>query len=258
MGEILNHKIYGNQKPVLLVLHGLFGMLDNWHLMASKWSEDFTVVAIDQRNHGRSFHRSEMSYELMAADVVELMDHLSIHSAFVLGHSMGGKTAMTLTQYYPDRVNGLLVVDMGIKAYKGGHEPYIEALQELQKIEIQSRSHADEFLKPQIPESGIRQFLLKNLGRTKGGYALKMNLEAISQFYNRMIGELEFPIPVMVPAVFIRGGDSNYLLEQDKAEIEEAFSEVDFVTIEGAGHWVHADKPLELHEVVIRFIHTHS
>jgi pimeloyl-ACP methyl ester carboxylesterase len=258
MSEILNHKIYGNQKPVLLVLHGLFGMLDNWHLMAGRWSEQFTVITIDQRNHGKSFHHPEMTYEAMADDVVRLMDHLEIESAFVLGHSMGGKTAMTLAKFHPERVAGLIVVDMGIKAYSGGHEPYFKALLELKKQTIESRKEADEFLSSRIPELGIRQFLLKNLVRTKEGYSLKMNLEVIHQFYREMIGALEFPIPVMTPALFVRGGDSNYIQSSDMPEIEEAFSNVEFETIEDAGHWIHADKPLELHNSVLEFIQNHN
>ncbi|MFY0643848.1 MAG: alpha/beta fold hydrolase [Bacteroidia bacterium] len=256
MAVKLFHKLYPNtnSKEHLIILHGLFGMLDNWHNMAQKLSEYVNVVSVDQRNHGHSPHVDDMSFELMAQDLHELLEDLNIEKVSIMGHSMGGKTAMVFAHLYPQMIHRLIVVDIAPKTYKPGHTLYFEAFKNIDFSIFDRRSEADMAFAEIEPNSRIRQFLLKNLQRSEKGYKLKFNLPPIESFYPDMIAALKFEWPMNIPCLFLNGGRSQYVLEEDKDDIISYFPLVEFVCIEDAGHWVHAEKPVEFFEAVKDFL----
>ena len=160
---MLHSNIIGEGKP-LLVLHGFLGSGDNWKTFAKKWAEKGrSVHLLDARNHGKSFHSDEFSYEIMSQDVIDYADVQGIEKFDLLGHSMGGKTAQFVAQQFPERVDRLIVVDIASKAYPPHHSEILEALNEVDEQQFQSRKEAEEFLTPLFPEIGLRQFLLKKL-----------------------------------------------------------------------------------------------
>ena len=238
----LNHKSYGEGQPII-ILHGLFGMLDNWQTVAKALSKDFMVISVDLRNHGKSPHSEEWSISLMAEDVIAFMHDNWIYESFLLGHSMGGKVAMEVALAENDLVQKLIVVDIAPKAYEPGHERIFEALLAVPIEKIQSRSEAENIIAKYIPELGIRQFLLKNITRNKnGGFQWKMNLASIAEHYNSIIEATPADNQYDQPALFLRGENSNYVLDEDIDLINSLFTDSRIETIQNAGHWVHADQ----------------
>mgnify|MGYP000176846956 CR=1 FL=1 len=250
----LNFKTYG-EGQVILILHGLFGSLDNWQTIAKKLAETHKVYLVDLRNHGKSPHSDNFSYEEMAADVAELIQDENLDKVSIIGHSMGGKTAMTFAVEYPHLLDKLIIVDIAPKKYRPHHDEIIDALYSLDLKTISSRREADEVMQKSISNQGTRLFLLKNLNREKeGGYSWKMNLDMLTNNIESVIDITEIPFPVSLPTLFIRGGDSGYILDTDFERIEELFPNSEIVTIENSGHWVHAEKPQELLEFITEFI----
>ncbi len=252
----LNYKAFGQGEP-LIILHGLFGTLDNWQTIAKQLAEHFSVFIVDQRNHGRSPHLPEISYRLMAEDLQHFMEQQWVHRAHILGHSMGGKTAMQFALDYPDMVDRLVVVDIAPGANEGGHETIFSAMLDLDLTNTENRTQADEELKRRIPEYGVRQFLLKNLSRDKatGGYRWKMNLTALHKQYHEILAavsghEEQFDGPTL----FIRGGKSDYIGSPEEQQIATMFPTAELKTVASAGHWVHAEAPKELLELVLAFL----
>ncbi len=252
----LNYKSFGEGYPII-ILHGLFGTLDNWQTIAKKLAEHYTVYIIDQRNHGRSPHDDAFDYTVMADDLQVFMESQWIYEAHVIGHSMGGKTAMQFALNYPDLVNQLVVVDIAPKAYEGGHQTIFEALLSLDLATITSRKEANELLQQKIEDFGVRQFLLKNLTRRKeGGFKWKMNLSVIHQNYAQILSAIESEDSFDNSTLFIRGGISDYVKEEDMANIKTLFPLAELATVAEAGHWVHATAPTILLELVNNFLET--
>lgn len=248
---LLNYKVIGSGKPVI-ILHGLFGMLDNWLTFGKALAETHQVFLIDQRNHGNSPHTDEHSYTLMAEDVFQFCAQHHLHQVTLIGHSMGGKTAMQLALTHPELVETLIVIDMGVKQYSGGHETIFRALKALDLQTITSRKEAEDFLSEAISEPGVRQFLLKNLARdTDGAYHWKFNLKALSANYQQTLNALHGEPTFFGKVNFIRGGNSGYIQDADWDTIEELFPTAKLYTIPGAGHWVHADQPKLLFDTVM-------
>lgn len=249
----LNYKEFGQGDPVI-ILHGLFGTLDNWQTVAKQLAKDYWVFIVDQRNHGRSPHTVDFSYPLMAEDLKAFMDQHWLPRAHIIGHSMGGKTAMQFAFEYPDMVDKLVLVDMAPGANEPGHDLIFEALLSLKLDELEGRSEADAILGQKIETYGVRQFLLKNLTRNKtGGYRWKMNLPVIHKFYPKILEAVEPESPYENPALFIKGALSDYILSKEEAVIRQCFTDVRIEAIEGAGHWVHADAPDKLLGLVKSF-----
>ncbi|HCQ28894.1 MAG TPA: alpha/beta hydrolase [Flavobacteriales bacterium] len=251
----LNYKKLGEKEPTLIILHGLFGMLDNWMSLAKRFSEYFTVYLVDARNHGQSPWSDEFNYKVMAEDLREFIEQHQIENPVVLGHSMGGKTAMQFAMDYPDRLQKLIVVDIAPKSYPVHHKQILDALLELNKTEITSRRQADELLSKYIENFAIRQFLLKNLyWKDKNRLALRFNLEVINRNIEIIGQGLENIRPFDKPTLFIRGKLSNYITEEDYPMIKNIFPKAEIITFEKAGHWVHAEAPQQFFETVKDFV----
>lgn len=252
--DLFYKKYDGTGKP-LFIFHGLFGMLDNWHNVAQKLSEQYTVYSVDLRNHGQSPHSYEMNYELMADDIANLLVKLKLEKAYILGHSMGGKAVMAFALKYPTMVDKLIVADIGVKGYKRGHDDIFDAIIPLELSEFDSRGDIDKHLQPTLSNFGVRQFILKNLNRREeGGYEWKMNLESIYKNYENITAGIKSDTAFSGETLFMRGGKSKYVSNEDFAEIEKLFTNAELKTIEGAGHWVHAEKPNEVVELVKEFL----
>lgn len=250
----LNAKIMG-QGPALIVLHGLFGSLDNWITLGRQWSERFSVYLLDQRNHGRSPHHEAWDYRVMAQDLADFMDQQGIPQAHLLGHSMGGKTVMQFALDHPERVARLVVADMAPKAYRPHHEAIIEALGGVDLSRVASRQEVDQALQASIAEASIRQFLLKGLGRNEQKeLAWKFNLPVIARDYAKVLADVEGELPFEGPALFIYGGKSTYLQPEDQPAIRERFPAAEFVALPQAGHWLHAEAPEAFSTEVMRFL----
>ncbi len=249
----LNFKEFGQGEPII-ILHGLFGTLDNWQTVAKRLAEKYWVFIVDQRNHGKSPHHPDFNYEILAEDLYHFMDEKWIHQAHIIGHSMGGKTAMQFAMNYPDMVDKLIVVDIGPKGYKGGHQTIFEAMLSLNIDSLISRKEAEEHLNSYIKEKDVVQFLLKNINRKKeGGFKWKMNLDSLYKNYESILAPIGKKI-VDVETLFINGALSNYIQEEDKPFINTIFKNSKFTTIEKAGHWVHAEQPMEMIKVIHSFL----
>ena len=248
----LHHRILGEGQP-LVILHGLFGNSDNWQTHARRLSDYFQVILVDQRNHGHSDWNDEMSYDLMAEDLQELVTELGLERILLLGHSMGGKTAMRYAQLHPEHIEKLIVVDMGVKEYPPHHQDILVGLSAVDLEVVKTRGEVEKILEPYIPVDGTRQFIMKNLyWKEKGQLAWRMNIRVLEEQMHDILA----PLPeeeVMITTLFIRGALSNYIRDEDITDLEDRFPDSTFVTIEGAGHWVHAEAPEEFMNVVLEF-----
>lgn len=251
----LSFKKYGDHpNKTLIILHGLFGMLDNWQLQARKASEYASVYTLDLRNHGRSPHSEEMSYGAMAEDIYSFCELHNIKKPIILGHSMGGKVAMQTALDYPDLPQKLVVADIAPKAYLPGHLRYFEALNRIDFSKIENRAMADRALKEYESNDAIRLFLLKNLEKAESGYRLKMNLAAIERSYDHIIGGIPIPYPISIPTLFMKGSRSSYISDEDEAELALLFPESKLVEVPNAGHWLHAENPEGFFNALYSFI----
>ncbi len=248
-------KEYGAGPP-LIILHGLLGASGNWHTLSSRvFGAHFHVFTVDQRNHGRSPHDDRLDYPAMAADLAGFMDGHGLASAHLMGHSMGGKTAMEFALTYPGRVEKLVVVDIAPKPYPGRHTEILDALQAVDPGAFRSRTDIDAALGQRIASYPIRQFLLKNLRPDgQGRYAWQMNLDAIVRNHDRISAGPEAAGTFDGPALFVRGGASDYVTDADVPEIRRRFPAARVVTIPGAGHWVHAEAPQAFAQAVLGFL----
>ena len=250
----LFHKEFGAGSPVVIV-HGLFGFSDNWQTVAKSLAEHHTVFTVDLRNHGRSPRSETHNYPAIADDLKAFLEKNWLFKTSVIGHSMGGKAVMQFAVNFPEMVEKLVVIDISPKkAASGGHDDIFEALFSLDLATLSSRSEAEAVLSAQIPELGVRQFLMKNLTRnSENGFEWKMNLPVLFREYPNILAEIHGE-PFNGETLFVRGGNSNYILDKDWPTTLKLFPNAKLETIAGAGHWVHADKPAELLAVLHRFL----
>lgn len=250
----LNYKRFGEGDP-LIVLHGLFGSLDNWMTLGKMWSDKFDVILVDQRNHGQSPHSEDFSYSTMADDLLLLMNDLGLDRAIILGHSMGGKTAMEFSMLHPEKVEKLVVVDIAPVKYQVHHYSIIDALKSVPLQDVASRKEAEAYLAEHIAELGTRQFLLKNLyWREKTQLAWRFNLEVLA---NEILPISEYDIAKGVyenDTLFVKGEKSDYIVQKYLPLIELKFPNYKLETIKGAGHWVHAEKMKEFNATINQFL----
>lgn len=238
----LNFKKLGQGRP-LIILHGLLGMLDNWQSIGKILSEKYEVFLVDARNHGHSPHSDEFSYKAMAEDILEMMDCKALETAIIIGHSMGGKTAMKFAQLFPERIEKLVVVDMAPGPSPVQHENIFKALQTVNPGDMKSRKEVETALSAYIPEIHILQFLLKNLyWKETDLLSWRFNLESIMRNLEK-IREATTGNILRKPSLFLRGERSAYIGAEDIDTIKAFFPLSEIKTIPGAGHWIHAEQP---------------
>lgn len=245
----------GSGKPFIF-LHGFLGMGDNWKTLGNKFAKNgFEVHLVDQRNHGRSFHADTFNYEVMAEDLKNYCDAHKLKNIILLGHSMGGKTAMLFAAKYPAMVSKLIVVDIAPKSYPQHHQDILKGLSSLNFQKMESREDADVQLKKYIADVGVRQFLLKNLYRkTKDQFALRINLPVLIKNIDEVGGALDEKYTFNGETLFLRGEKSGYIEDMDEISIKKQFPKASLKTISKAGHWVHAENPKEFYDVVSKFL----
>ena len=250
----LNYSEQGVGDPVFLI-HGLFGSLSNLGNLARALAPSYRVISVDLRNHGDSPHQPEMSLLSMAQDIVELMDHLSIASAYFVGHSLGGKVAMQLAMSEANRVKGLVVVDIAPVKYQDNNTNIINNLYDLSKVDIKDRKMADSFLSEQGVEPSVRAFLLKNLSRNSAGnFELKININAIKANYESHLSAAPQGEIFTGPCLFLKGENSDYIDQQQLPIIQSIFPKSSVQTVDAVGHWLHAEKPELFNQMVLQFI----
>lgn len=251
----LHHKMYGHGYPTI-ILHGVFGMLDNWHHFARLLSDDFWVITVDQRNHGRTQHSEEFNFDIMVEDLHEFLISHQIKQCNLIGHSMGGKVAMHFALEHHEYVNKIIIIDIGVKSYPPNHDFILEALCSTEIESFDNRSDIEKQLKRSISSESIVNFLLKNVMRDKdsGFFKWKMNLKAIRKNYHKLIEAIESDYQFDGDILFIKGSNSNYIIEEDLPEIRKLFPHARLETINDAGHWVHAEQELKLLFSVKKFL----
>lgn len=254
--SLLNFKEQG-QGPAVVLIHGLFGSLDNLGLLARPLGEHYRVISLDLRNHGGSFHSGEMSYPQQAADVLALLDHLALDKAALIGHSMGGKVAMQLARQAPHRVNKLVVADMAPVAYPHArHQNVFAGLNATLTLSPQSRSEAEAILAEHIEIPGVRQFLLKSFAKTEAGWGWRFNVPALERNYANIMGWPDADSRFEGPTLFIKGGESDYMLPAYTETVMAQFPAAKARVIAGTGHWLHAEKPVLFNKLVVDFLST--
>ncbi len=247
---------FGSGQP-LIILHGLFGQSDNWNTLAKNFAEQgFCVYTIDQRNHGLSPHDDVWNYEVMADDLKEFIGEHHLQQPIIIGHSMGGKTALFFELKYPHQASKIIIVDIAPRAYEPHHMDVLRALNSVDFLVYKTRKEAEAKLNEYISDFGTKQFLLKNIywkDTENNVMDWRFNLKVIGETIDN-IG-IELPqFKSAVSCLVIRGEKSNYINENDIEDFRLRFSDCSFETILGAGHWVHAEKPKEFFDCVMKFI----
>lgn len=252
---MLYSKIEGEGKP-FLILHGFLGMSDNWKTLGSEFAaQGFQVHMLDLRNHGRSFHTDEFTYEAMANDVLEYCQQHDLTNIVLLGHSMGGKVAMLFACLYPEMVEKLIVADIGLKYYAPHHQTILQGLSAVDFSKKPSRSEVDEIVSQYVTDFGTRQFLLKSLyWKEQGQLAFRFNLAVFNEKVTNIGAALNENFYFEKATLFLRGSKSNYILDSDFDLIKKHFPLAKIETISNAGHWLHAENPADFYNSVIKFI----
>ena len=251
----LYSKIYGNNGQNLIIIHGLFGMCDNWGALGKKFSKYCRVHLIDLRNHGRSPHDKEFNYDVMCEDILEYIENNSILNPIILGHSLGGKVAMKFAFTYTAKLAKLIVVDIAPRKYSiNFHENLLQKLSKLDLKYFTKRSELEDALSLFIEDLAVRLFLLKNLYRNDNKvFAWRFNIEVLLEKVSNIQDDSFVDGVCDVPTCFIRGGDSDYINSADELIINNHFLDFSIITIDGAGHWLHAEKPEPFYTEVIKF-----
>ena len=248
----LNYQEQGNGYPVILI-HGMFGSLSNLGNLARCLSNQFRVISVDLRNHGDSPHDSVFDMATMAEDILNLMDILSLPTAFIVGHSLGGKVGMQLALSHSDRVTKLVVADISPVTYQPRNDPALKGLIALSEASIQNRNQAEELLADFISDSQTRAFLLKNLKRNDDRFVLKLNMNAVIENYGTALVAAPSGDRFDNPCLFIKGETSAYIQEKHRPIIKDMFPNSQVNVISGAGHWLHAEKPKLFNNQVMEF-----
>lgn len=252
--QILHSIIEGKGKP-LLILHGYFGMSDNWKTLGNRFSEDFQVHLIDQRNHGRSFHDDEFNYQVLADDLFNYIQHYNLEKVYLIGHSMGGKTAMLFASQHSNLVEKLIIADISPRYYQPHHNAILAALNSIDFTKQKSRKLVNKKLQELIPELSVRQFLMKNIyWKEKGVLDFRFNLKTLTE-KNENVGEaLPSNVSFDGATLFIKGGKSNYITEAEIPIINSYFPNAILKEIPKVGHWLHAENPDAFHKLTIEFL----
>ena len=252
---LLHSNIIGEGQP-FIILHGFLGMSDNWKTHGRLFSQlGFEIHLVDQRNHGKSFHSNDFDYEILSEDVYEYCLYNDLEDVVLLGHSMGGKTAMMFAAKYPQMISKLIIADIAPRFYPRHHHAILEGLSALDFEEIVTRKEAEEILSKYVSHSPTRQFLLKNVYWIEPGkLALRINLEALIENIDEIGEGLPSHFKFEGDALFLKGDKSEYITLQDETEIKRQFPNSKISTVENAGHWLHAENPIQFFDSVKHFI----
>ncbi|WP_067145026.1 alpha/beta fold hydrolase [Pseudotamlana agarivorans] len=252
---LLHSTVIGEGKP-FVILHGFLGMSDNWKTLGMQFSEaGYEVHLVDQRNHGRSFHDDAFSYEVLAEDLKFYCEHYNLQDIVLLGHSMGGKTAMMFSTLYPELVSKLIVADISPRFYPVHHDAILNGLSAIKFDEVKSRGQVDKVLSDYVKDLGTRQFLLKNLYWVeKGQLGLRINLEVLQNEVAEVGEALPSHATYGGDTLFLRGDRSEYIGVGDERIIKTHFPKANIVTISNAGHWLHAENPKDFYAEVMKFV----
>ena len=251
---ILNYEIKGRGEPIVL-LHGLFGSLENLGVIARQLEDEYQIISIDLPDHGRSAKTEQFSFSLYADSVVETLKTIDVKQVNLLGHSLGGKVAMQIALQYPALVNNLIVADIAPVAYSPRHQNVFNALRSFKPEQISSRQEADQAMAEFVQESGVRQFLLKSLTKQENGqFAWRFNLELLIRDYHLLSQAISSDNNYAGRTLFIKGGNSDYITREHQPAISALFPIAEARIINGVGHWLHAEKPIVFAGIVSRFI----
>ncbi len=243
-------------RQTILILHGLFGSKRNWQSIARLLSEECQVFTLDLRNHGESEHVDSMSYQVMADDIFQFISEHSLEEVSLVGHSMGGKVAMQMALQYPEIIKRLVIIDIAPVKYQHGFNDLIDSLKALPLEQISSRHEADKYLRSTVQPESLRHFLLQNLKSSEDGFQWRINLDAIQTNIDSL---MDFPadhkhMQYQNPVLFLKGEKSDYIKHQDERKIFKYFSRALFITVAGAGHWLHAENPDFVVQEISKFI----
>jgi len=244
------------QGTPLIILHGVFGSSDNWLSIGKRFAENgFHTYLIDQRNHGQSPHVPIHDYSSMAVDLLSFLDEKRIDKAIIIGHSMGGKTAMQFAVTNADRILKMIIVDIAPKQYLIHHGKILRGLNTIPLELLKSRQEADEILSEYEPDKGTKQFLLKNLYRKEdNSFAWRMNLPVLTAQIGNVVAPLRWEKPIQVDTLFMKGAKSWYVTTEDEATIRQIFPQSRFCTIADAGHWIQAEQPEAFLQATLDFL----
>jgi pimeloyl-ACP methyl ester carboxylesterase len=246
---MLNYRQMGDG-PAMIIMHGLFGSSDNWQSLAKLLAAENLVILPDLRNHGHSPQTDEFSYALMAEDIAGLIAHEQLRDVMLVGHSMGGKVAIEFALKYPWLLRKLVVIDIGTKQYPEHHQAILEALNSADLNVLQSRNEVQEHLERFISDAGVLQFLMKNLyWADRGRLGWRINIPVLTREMPEILRKMD-DTRIDVETVFVRGGLSRYVLDEDIPGLKKQFSLSTIITVEGAGHWVHAENPAAVVEIL--------
>ena len=253
---LLHSKIIGDSNKHILILHGFLGSGDNWISVSRKLNDiGFTIHLIDQRNHGRSFHSEKFDYELMCEDLFNYIEYYNVINPILIGHSMGGKTAMRFSLKYPELIQKLIVLDTSPREYPVLHQAIIDSLKEIDLSIYNTRNSVDDKLKESIKQKDLRNFLMKNIYRTNDGkLSFRFNLRSLSKNIGNIGKKIESDNQFNAEAIFIKGEKSEYINESDKESINILFPNSKFYIIPNAGHWLHVDNPNDFLSVLLSTI----
>ncbi len=252
---MLHYTLSGEGAPLVLI-HGLFGASDNLKQLGKYLSSHFNVVAIDARNHGHSPKKEGMHYRDLANDVFAVLDELNFDKAYFVGHSMGGKIAMSAALENPSRVHALCVLDIAPVAYESRHDSIFKGLNAVNDSldTINTRKDADTILSDSITELGVRQFLLKSLVKGEQSFSFLFDVKGLQRDYASI---LDWPFESQSyqgKVLFIKGANSDYILPAHKEAITRFFPSARAKIIAGVGHWLHAEKPETVNKSVLDFL----
>ena len=253
---LLHSKIIGDSNKHILILHGFLGSGDNWISVPRKLNDiGFTIHLIDQRNHGRSFHSEKFDYELMCEDLFNYIEYYNVINPILIGHSMGGKTAMRFSLKYPELIHKLIVLDTSPREYPVLHQAIIDSLKEIDLSIYNTRNSVDDKLKESIKQKDLRNFLMKNIYRTNDGkLSFRFNLRSLSKNIGNIGKKIESNNQFNADVIFIKGEKSEYINESDKESINILFPNSKFYIIPNAGHWLHVDNPNDFLSVLLSTI----
>ena len=255
---------YGENKPPLIIAHGLYGSSDNWVTHGKKLSKYFEVYIIDIRNHGNSPHSNEHNYNVIANDIYEFMETQNIKKAVLLGHSMGGKAVMKFAEKYMEKIAALIIVDISPAKYNinsfsnlkiSKHKKIIDVLNDNQILNSKTRAEADKICSKYINEPQVRAFILKNLKRNNNNnFEWKLNVDTITKNINNILDEVAINSIIHdFKVLFIKAENSDYILKKDINIIKKIFPKANIITIKNAGHWVHAEQPQVFLNTIINY-----